>query len=262
MIDPNWNVIDLDPVTWRNLGPFIGVAQYVRVPVSDEPELYILHDRGRVLKVHDTHARPRPDVTKLTHIDDPHETARTLFATENWSRVHVVDKHHLASVARVTQQIENRQLTLDAYYHFVATQLWQEPSGYVCQPPRPSTWNGWTYADVQAFIQRLPDAATVALGVLETDSIYIGLILEIRGGLIRTVTTFEALTLPQPLLLAEASLDILAQTINAKFAPLAAALLCDRATFEGWVKAGDKSAFLRAARHRQAFWRLESSPNP
>lgn len=261
MIDPNWNVVDLDPVTWRNLGPFIGVAQYVRVPTSSgptsaEPELYVLHDQGRVLKVHDTQAGQRLDVT-LTHIDDPHEAARALFATENWSRIHVVDKHHLAKVARVTQQIENRQLTLDAYYHFVATQVWQEPNGYVCQPPRPATWNGWTYADAQAFVQHLPTAASVALGVLENNAIYIGLILEIRGGLIRTLTTFEALALPHPLPLAETALDLLAQTINAKFAPLAAALVCDRATFEGWVNATDKGAFLRAAaEHRQAFWRL------
>lgn len=260
MIDPNWNVIDIDPTTWRNLGPFIGAAQYVRVPPSDsdEPELYVLHDNGRVLKIHDTHAGQRRDLS-LTHIDDPHETARALYAAENWSRVHVINKQHLASVARAAQQIENRPLTLDAYYHLVAAEVWREPNGYVCQPPRPPTWNGWTYAEAQAFIHSLPDPATVALGVLENDSIYIGLVLEIRGGLIRTVTTFEAFTLPQPLSLAGTSLDMLAHAINAKFAPLAAALLCDRAAFEGWVTAADKSAFLRAAaRQHKAFWRLSS----
>jgi hypothetical protein len=209
-----------------------------------------------VLKVHDTHAGQRHEVS-LTRIDDPHETARLLLATENWSRVHIVDKQHLARGARAAQQIENRQLTLDAYYHFVFTQLWHEPNGYVCQPPRPATWNGWTYAEAQAFVQRLPDPATVALGVLDHDALYIGLILEVRGGLIRTVTTFEALTLLHPLPLAEISLDTLTQTINAKFAPLAAVLLCDRATFEGWLTASDKSAFLHtAAGQRQAFWRF------
>lgn len=264
MIDPNWTVSDLDPVTWRNLGHFIEPGQYMRPPrsASGEPELYILHYNGHVLKIHDTRAGQPPEV-QLTQIDDPHETARSLFATENWSRVHVVDKQHLANVARLAQQIDNRQLTLDAYYHFVATQLWREPNGYVCQPPRPATWNGWTYADAQAFVRGLPDPASVALGVLENDSIYIGLILEIRGGLIRTVTTFEAITLPKPLPLAEASLGFLTQTINARFAPLAAALLCDRATFEGWVRADDKNAFLRvAAGRRRAFWRLELSPGP
>jgi hypothetical protein len=258
VIDPQWSVLDLDPVTWRNLGPFIGVAQYIRVPPSAEPELYVLHDQGRVLKVHDTHAGPRRDLG-LTHIDDPHEAARTLFATENWGRVHVVDKQHLANVARAAQQIENRQLTLDAYYHFVFTWLWREPDGYVCQPRRPSTWNGWTYADAQVFIRRLPDPATAALGVFENDAIYIGLILETRGGLIRTVTTFEALDLPRSLPLTDASLDTLTQAINARFAPLAAALLCDRPAFEGWLAAADKSAFLRtAAEQRRAFWRWRS----
>jgi hypothetical protein len=260
VIDPNWNVIDLDPTTWRNLGRFIDPGQYVLMPrsTSSEPELYVLHDRGRVLKVHDTHAGPRRDLS-LARIDDPQETARALFATENWARVHVVDKQHLASVARAAQQIENRALTLDAYYHLVSTELWREPTGYVCQPPRPPTWNGWTYADALAFVRCLPDPATVALGVLENDSIYIGLILEIRGGLIRTVTTFEALILPQPLPLAKASLDVLARAVSAKFAPLAAVLVCDRDTFEGWLNAGDKSAFLQnAAGQRKAFWRLPS----
>ena len=224
MIDPNWNVSDLDPVTWRNLGPFIGVAQYMQaLPVAPEaPELFVLHDQGRVLKIHATHTDQKPEVN-LTQIDDPQETARTLFATEQWGRVHVVDKQHLANVARAAQQIENRALTLDAYYHRVFTQMWQAPAGYVCQPPRPATWNGWTYADAQAFVHGLPDPATVALGVLENGAIYIGLILEIQGKLIRTVTTFEALTLPQPLPLTEAGLGLLTQAINAKFAPVAAA---------------------------------------
>jgi hypothetical protein len=171
-----------------------------------------------------------------------------------------VNKQHLANVTRAAQQIENRQLTLDAYYHLVFTQLWSEPDGYVCQPPRPSTWNGWTYANVQAFVRRLPDPASVALGVWENDSIYIGLILETRGGLIRTVTTFEALDLPQPLPLADASLDTVTQAVNARFAPLAAALLCDRSAFEGWLTAVDKSVFLRtAAKQRKAFWRLRTA---
>jgi hypothetical protein len=259
VIDPHWRVLDLDPDTWLNLGPFIGVAQYVRAPPSGGPELYVLHDQGRVLKVHDTQAGPRRDLG-LTHIDDPREAARALFATENWGRVHVVDKQHLANVARAAQQIDNRQLTLDAYYQLVFTRLWREPDGYVCQPPRPATWNGWTYADAQVFIRRLPDPATVALGIWENNAVYIGLILETRGGLIRTVTTFEALDLPAPLPLADAALDTLAQAVNARFAPLAATLLCDRAAFEGWLAAADKGAFLRsAAEQRRAFWRWPSA---
>jgi hypothetical protein len=236
----------------------------VRLPPTEAgaPELYVLHDNGRVLKVHDTHARQQRDLG-LAHIDDPHATARALFATENWSRVHVINKQHLANVARAAQQIEHRRLTLDAYYHFVAAWLWREPDGYVCQPPRPPTWNGWTYADAQAFARRLPNPATAALGVLDDGAIHIGLVLEIRDGLIRTLTTFEALTLPRPLPLAKTTLDTLAAAISARFAPLAAALVCDRGVFEGWLKASDKSAFLHAAAgQRKAFWRLNLSPGP
>jgi len=254
MIDPHWNVIDLDPTTWRNLGPYLEVSQYIRTPSTGEAELYVLHDDGQVLKVYDTQAGSRPDL-QLANVDDPQETARTLFATENWGRVHVINKKHLADVARQAQQIDNRKLTLDEYYHLIFSRLWNNHNGYVSQPPHPGNWNGWTYADVQAFVHSLPDPASVALGVLDQGNIYIGLILEIKGKLIRTVTTFEALNSLDPLNLNEASLAALERSINAKFAPLAAALLCDRATFEGWIAASDKSAFLQAAAlARKAFW--------
>lgn len=254
MIDPHWNVVDLDPTTWRNLGPYLEVAQYIRTPSTGEAELYVLHDDGRVLKVYDTQAGKRSDV-QLARVENPEETARTLFATENWGRVHVINKRHLADVARQAQQIENRPLTLDEYYRLVFDRLWNNHNGYVSQPPHPGNWNGWTYTDALAFVHSLPDPASVALGVLDKGELFIGLILEVKEKLIRTVTTFEALDLAEPLNLNEAALAALERSINEKFAPLAAALLCDRATFEGWIAAEDKSAYLKAAAQaRKAFW--------
>lgn len=254
MIDPHWNVVDLDPTTWRNLGPFLEVAQYVRTPSTGEAELYVLHDDGNVLKVYDTQVGKRDDI-QLTSVEDPEETARTLFATENWGRVHVINKRHLADVARQAQQIENRPLNLDEYYRMVFDRLWNNHNGYVSQPPHPGSWNGWTYSDVLAFVHSLPDPASVALGVLDNGAVFIGLILEVKGKLIRTVTTFEALNLIEPLNLNEASLTTLKHSIDDRFAPLAAALLCDRATFEGWIATEDKGDYLKAAAQaRKAFW--------
>ena len=54
MIDPHWQVIDLDPVTWRNLGPLLEPQRYIAAAQPDEHGLFILHDQGRLLKVVDT----------------------------------------------------------------------------------------------------------------------------------------------------------------------------------------------------------------
>ncbi|HEX6778206.1 MAG TPA: hypothetical protein VF099_08390, partial [Ktedonobacterales bacterium] len=75
MIDPQWQVIDLDPVTWRNLGPFFEPKRYIAAAQPGEHGLFVLHDQGRVLKVVDTQARSIPrDIPP--QISDPQALAR------------------------------------------------------------------------------------------------------------------------------------------------------------------------------------------
>ena len=70
MIDPHWQVIDLDPVTWRNLGPFLLPERYIAAAQPGEHGLFVLHEHGQILKVVDTHAQ-RLTVAIPQTIEDP-----------------------------------------------------------------------------------------------------------------------------------------------------------------------------------------------
>jgi hypothetical protein len=258
MIDPHWTVIDLDPHTWRNLGRFLQVPQYVRTTQPGENALFVLHDAGRPLNVYDSRRGPRPELV-TGPIENPQLLAHDLFETGEWDRVHIINKQHLVEAARWTQRIENRALTLDAYYHRVFESVWKNPQGYVSLPPHPGDWHGWTYTGLKQFVKQLPTAATLALGVFDDEAVEIGLVLEFHSGLIKRVTTFEGLELSSATLGFSAKfLDQLWSRLEENFAPPAGILLCTASTFDSWIAADDKVGFLqRAAQEGTALWRLQ-----
>lgn len=259
IIDPRWEVSDLDPHTWRRLGPFFEPRRYIAAALPGEHGLFVLHDAGQLLKVVDTEGRGRPEgIPDL--ISDPEALAHELYARGQWQRVHVIDRRHLAHVARTAQAAPRRDLTLDAYYHMVYTLIWGDPQGYACEPPRPRRWHGWTYAETRRFVEALPSPSSLALGIYadNTNILTAGLILVAEGGRIRRVTTFEALDWqappPGP---TDATLAALRAALEAQFAPPAAILLCTEDAFSGWLDAPDKRASLEAARaHADAVWYL------
>jgi hypothetical protein len=255
MIDPHWQVIDLDPMTWRHLGPFFAPGQYIAAAQPGEHDLFVLHDHGQVLKVVDTQTRRRPSDIP-TRIDDPGTLARELYGRGEWQRVHIIDQSHLAWVAQQAQATPRRDLTLDAYYHLVYTLVWGSSNGYVCEPPHPGHFYGWTYTAIRRFIAALPSPATLALGVYAGDALFIGLILLCREGLIRRVTTFEGLDWNNsnsgP---TQQTLEALCEALEAQIAPPAGILLCTDAVFSGWLAATDKLTYLLAARaNGTAIW--------
>jgi hypothetical protein len=256
LIDPNWQVSDLDPVTWRNLGSFFDISQYFRAAQPGEHGLFILHDDGRLLKAVDT-ASPSIPADIPSHIDNPQILARDLYARGEWRRVHVINRRHLAEVAREAQATARRDLTMDAYYHLVYSLIWGDPQGYVVEPPRLHVWHGWTYADVEGFFADLPSPASLALGVYDGDALTIGLILIYADGMIRRVTTFEALdwrppSRPGP---TAETLTALRAALTTQFAPPAAILLAADAAFNAWLDAADKASYLaEAGKRAEALW--------
>lgn len=262
MIDPNWSVIDLDPVTWRNLGRFIDVPQYVRAAQPDEHGLFVLHDRGRVLKVFDTRRGARPDL-KISHVTDAHTLAKDLLRRGQWERVHIIDRHHLARVGYLAGASANRSLHLDGYYQLVYDLIWDGSDGYVAEPPKPSHWNHWTMSRLEQFVSRLPKAASIALGVFDGAKLNIGLVLEFKQGNIVRVTTFEAPAL-QPIEphLSPDFLDQLWVQLG-HIAPPAAALLCTQAVFDDWISTPDKVNFIfNAVQAGNALLRLVDAVTP
>jgi len=253
MIDPHWDVVDCDPVTWRNLGRFIDVPQYVSAAQPGEHGLFIVHDQGRVLKVFDTDHRGRSSV-KIDRVVDARALAKELYTRGQWDRVHVIDQQHLARVGRVAGASANRSLHLDGYYQLVYDLIWDGGAGYVAEPPKPGHWNHWTMSQLEQFVSRLPKSATVALGVFEGERLNIGLILEFKQGNIVLATTFEAPALQpiEPRLSAD-FLDRLWQQLE-NIAPPAAVLLCEQTVFDEWIAAEDKLAPLQQAVQQGTAW--------
>jgi hypothetical protein len=246
MIEPHWDVVDLDPVTWRNIGRFIDVGQYVRAAQPGEHGLFIVHDAGRVLKIFDT-TRSALSSVKINRVADARALARELYARGQWDRVHVIDQQHLARVGRVAGASANRSLHLDGYYQLVYDLIWDGSDGYVAEPPKPGHWNHWTMGQLEQFASRLPPSASIALGVFEGERLNIGLVLEFKQGNIVRVTTFEAPAL-QPIK-AQLSADFLDQLWQQleNIAPPAAVLLCEQKVFDEWIVAEDKLAPLVSA---------------
>lgn len=262
MIDPHWSVVDLDPVTWRNLGRFINVPQYVRAAQPGEHSLFIVHENGRVLKVFDTDRSARAGV-KIDRVVDAHALAKELYGRGQWDRVHVINQRHLARVGYLAGASANRSLHLDGYYQLVYDLIWDGGAGYVVEPPKPSHWNHWTMSQIEQFVSRLPESAAIALGVFEGTRLNIGLVLEFKQGNIVRVTTFEAPVI-QPIEpeFSATFLDQLWEQLN-HIAPPAAVLLCTRAAFDEWITTPDKVAFmLGAGQNGSALLRLMEEAMP
>ena len=256
MLDPHWQLVDLDPATWRQIGRFFDPGQYLRAAQPGEHGLFVLHERGVVQRVVDSKTGVRQDIP-LDTIEDPRECARRLYELGEWQRVHVVDKAHLALVARAAQYGPQRERTLDQYYHRVYQLLWGEPLGYVCMPAHPGHWHGWTYQAIQKVVGNLPfSPASLVLGVFADDRWLIGLILVCEGGQIRKITTFEGLSAQTiPAGISEDTLAILWQSLKERFAPPAGILLCSQEVFEAWIEQEEKAQVLLAAQQReQAYW--------
>jgi hypothetical protein len=246
MIDPHWDVADLDPVTWRRIGDYIRPTRYVRAGAPEEHALYVLHDQGAVLNVVDSQIGRRTDIT-VEPIRNPGQTADLLFGRGEWDRVHVIDKAHLQAVSDEAQSNPQHALTLDAYYRFVYQQYWDGEGGYVTSPARADNWNGWTWSGVQAWMAALPSPGAVGLGVIGLEGLEIGVIVVVSEGLIRRVTTFETLPVPRrDAAVSAAYQDRIWQAMAEVIGPPAALMICTVEVFEAWLLGPDKQGAVNA----------------
>jgi hypothetical protein len=261
MIHPHWSVVDLDPITWRNIGAFISPGRYVRAGDPGERALYVLHDNGRVLNAVDTASGRRIDLG-LARIDDPDGVAADLFDRGEWDRIHLVDRQHVAAVAHEAQSDPRHGMTLDQYYRLVYHLTWSNSdSRYVVHPPRKESWHGWTYGMVQDWLGTLPDPATVALGVVGDGGLQIGVYAQIEDQLITVLSTFESLPVPREAAAVSADYrDRIWDAIADKFAPPAALLLCRSEVFDRWIhQQGKRKTIVDAVADGTAFTRFAAS---
>ncbi|WP_110518372.1 hypothetical protein [Herpetosiphon llansteffanensis] len=256
MIDRFWQVLDLDPITWRNIGRFIEVGKYFQAALPGEHGLYVLHDGQQILRAVDSNNQVQREITGQL-ATTPQALAEELASEGRWDRVHVISKQHLAEVARQAQQPEQRGLSMPAYYHLVYSLLWGDGQGYVTVPPPAGHWNHWSYAGIEQFIAQLGAEAGLALCVFDAEQLAIGLIAEVRNGNVAYVTTFDAYAAEAVPTLSAHGLEHVLKLLEQRGVPAGAALLCSRAAFEDWLIAPDKLASLQhAAVANEAWWWL------
>lgn len=249
MIYEHWDVVDLDPVTWRNLGPYFDPRNFTTRGDPSERTLSILHDGGQVLKVWDSGKGTRHDLD-LGIIADPLTKAKELYeSNQGWDRVQIFDKRSVLSFSHQAQESVHPEWDLDEYIAWVWELADADPEGLCYYPPRPRDWNGWCYSKVKHFVEEvIPDHSTLVLGVIEDGALWAGLILGVRDRKIKLVTTFDALI---PLGLSPVTglehTDEVVALVGRKFDPPAAALFCTRQVFEEWMRAEDKVGALKRA---------------
>lgn len=248
MIDPNWQLVDLDPYTWRAIGKFIDPGMYIRAGSAEEHGLYVIHDRGTVLSVVESSGTRRADLG-LDHIERPDLTAQGLFDRGEWDRVHVIDRMHLQSVSTSAQQLANRDLELDAYYRHVFQLVWGNEAGYAVIPKHPGSWHGWTYQQIVDVVYQLQAPASLALGVIDDEgALIIGLLGEVSDGSFRKVTTFESLPFDRlEVSVTQEFLDRLWSHLATTDYPPATVLLCTESIFDRWVNEPDKARTISEA---------------
>jgi hypothetical protein len=256
MINPEWLLEDLDPRTWRAIGHLFSPAQYVAAARPREHGLFVLHESGILRRIVDSRVGVRHDLDVAT-VTEPRAVAAQLFASGEWDRVHVIDRRHLKHVAAASACAQPR-LSVDAHYRRVYQLLWDDSDGYVCEPPRPGDWHGWTYSALQQFLAHLASPAALGLVVLEAAEVHIGLALEVRDARICRVTTLEGLPPLPPPAVSTMFLDALWSALHQTLAPPAAALVSTRAAFEAWLYTSDnKPAVLQSCiQNGQALLRL------
>jgi hypothetical protein len=263
VIDPNWQLVDLDPYTWRAIGKFIDPGMYIRAGSPDENGLFVIHDDGRVLSVVETSGAARKDLGLIT-FDAPRPLAKELYESGAWDRVHVIDRRHLEHVGEQAQQLPNRDLDLDAYYRNVFSLIWGSDDGYVSLPPHPGHWHGWTYSAISEVVGQFVEPASLALGVISEESgdLEIGLVGEVSEGQFHKVTTFEALPFERSeAAVTQSFMMRVWMALESTAYPPAAVLLCTDTIFDEWVYGADKEAVIGRARMAgTAILRLRADP--
>jgi hypothetical protein len=98
------------------------------------------------------------------------------------------------------------------------------------------------------------ESVTLALVALDGKRVVVEFVAHFEEGNIETVTSCKQLHLDRPRILSAEAFEKFWRTFAQRFKPPAAALLCDRATYEGLLEAQEKWTYLAAVAHTQSFY--------
>jgi len=241
MISRDCQIIDLDPYAWRSFGELLFPDP------APERVLSILHDGGRLLRAYDSERGYRDDIPPI--ITDPPRLALKLSqADPNLTRVQVFDKSALQVFAAEVNCIPLEDITAIGWRTQVA-QMWRGTAGVYIEPSPPPN----DYDSLCAFLAGIPDGNTVVIAVFDDNRLYAHVVLGVREGLIRLVTTFDALV-PHGLNIDEVKIECrstVLKMVSEHLGQVAFALFIARETFAKLLIAPNRLVALQEMSRRK-----------
>jgi hypothetical protein len=241
MIRNDVEIVDLDPLTWRNLGEVFPVSEWGELRLKKPGVLSILHESGRILRV-DSPTGVNPTIPPM--IENPAAMARAIHeATPGLMRVQIFEKASLIAFSKQVQSLDWRTMPSDLFYLRAWELAKSDPTG-LCYYPRTPFLTALVEAATR-LVAGVPDGGTLVLGIFSEGRPYFTLIARVVNQQIDLLTTFDTLvkygldTSQIPTSAADA--DRVLMLVEAHIGKVAHSLFCSLSAFKSMLEAiGEK----------------------
>jgi hypothetical protein len=249
MIARDVEIVDLSPVTWRNLLSLLDLSRIADTRPVHPNVLSVLHQNGKVLRVYAPAGYRLP---ALEQVDDPQEMAKKLYyQLPGLDRVQILAIESLGRFSDQVQRMEWQSLDAEDFLFRAFLLAEQDPAGLCFFPSFSWSWNGLSLQSIRTWAAAGPNPSAYFLGVTREAVPWATLILKVEDGKLRLVTTVQYLAKFQlsvdrwptsPL-----DLGSICEAINGNIAPVRAALVCDYFVLARLLASEDKRRDLLAA---------------
>ncbi len=232
MLSRRCRIEDLDPVQWKRLSDLGLKARSPRT-------LFLVHERGRVLRCHDSEGGDRP--VPFERVEDPRAAAEALLESvrgEGFARAWVLepDAFH-AALARAQSACDpaapmTAHLAAEWAARFSA-------DGCAVAPAADFLFYGLPWARLERFAERmLPPSCVYVLGVFDGDALWATLFAQIEAGQIVGLSTSAALS-PEDVadVVGRDQHPFLLAAVANRYRRPAFGWFCSRADFEAYLLA-------------------------
>lgn len=249
MIARDVEIVDLSPVTWRNLLSLMDLTRIADTRPTHPNILSVLHQGGKVQRVYAPAGYRLP---ALEEIDDPQELAKKLYyQLPGLDRVQILALESLGRFSDQVQRLEWQSLDAEDFLFRAYLLAEQDPAGLCFYPPFSWSWNGLSLNEIRHWVAAGPSPSAYFLGVTRDAVPWATLILRVEGGKLRLITTVHYLAKFQLAVdqwpTSPLDLGPICEAINNNIAPVRAAMVCDYFVLARLLASEDKRRDLMAA---------------
>ncbi len=242
MIARDLEIIDIDPIHWRNLLTLLDVSWTTDHRPASPNMLSILHRGGKILRTYCPTGYQPP---ALEQIDNPQELAKKLYyKMQKLDRVQILEVQSLSQFSDRVQKVDWQSQEMEDFLIRAFHQVDLDPAGLSIFPPFSWKWNGIPVEKIREWLTQGPNPSAYFFGVIRDSAPWTSLILRVEDGKLRLITTMEHLAkynLPADRFPSHPQdLDAIREAINAHVAPLRAALICDYFVLMDLLSSEDK----------------------